>query len=451
MISKFIHYFNKGHERTVKAKKNILGLFALQGINILIGLLLVPITLGYLDETKYGIWITLTSVINWAAIFNVGLGNGLRNKLAESIALNKMQLARKYVSTTYFLIAGIFGVIFIIFSIFNPYIPWDKILNTTSNLKEELIILTYIVFGFFSLKMVLQLIGAIYNAYQRPAMVNGYQTIGRIITLISVLIIVKGNGNSLLKLGFVLSVMPVLAFFSANFVGYTSTFKLIKPGFKFIDLKYSKDLIGLSAKFFLLQISGIILYTTDNLIITQLFSPAEVTPYQIAHKYFGILLMFFMIIVTPFWSAITDAYTKKEFSWIRKSIKNLIKIWILVLIGLIIMLFISQFVYKFWIGDKTQIPFSLSMYWAIFIAVQSLNAIFVHFINGTGFIKLQMLVGGIAAVFNIPLSIIFAKSLGMGVNGVILATIVTQLITLILVYIQYNKIINNRASGIWLK
>ena len=451
MKTSFTKYLNKGHERTVKAKKNILGLFALRVINIVIGLLLVPVTLEYLDETKYGIWITLTSIISWAAVFNVGLGNGLRNKLAESLALDKMQLARKYVSTTYFLIALIFGIIFIVFSIINPYVPWHKILNTPFSLNDELIILAYTVFGFFCLKMVGQLISTVYNAHQRPAMVSVYQTIARVCTLIGVLILVKANDNSLIKLGFVLSVMPVITFFAANIVGYAKTFEPIKPSFKFINLAYSKDLIGLSAKFFIVQIAGIILYTTDNIIITQLFSPAEVTPYQIAHKYFGIVLMLFIIIVTPFWSAITDAYTKKEYWWIKKSIKKLILIWLLAILGLIVMLVFSNYAYEIWIGNRTQIPFSLSAFWAIFVAIQSLNAIFVHFINGTGFVKLQMIVGGIAAVLNIPLSILFAKTFELGVDGVIVATIVTQFITLIIVYIQYKKIINSRATGVWFK
>jgi hypothetical protein len=36
-----------------------------QGINILIGFLLVPVTLGYLNKDRYGIWLTLISVISW--------------------------------------------------------------------------------------------------------------------------------------------------------------------------------------------------------------------------------------------------------------------------------------------------------------------------------------------------------------------------------------------------
>ena len=53
-----------------------------------IGLVLVPLTINYLNPTKYGIWITLSSVIGWFSFFDIGLGNGLRNRFAEAIANN---------------------------------------------------------------------------------------------------------------------------------------------------------------------------------------------------------------------------------------------------------------------------------------------------------------------------------------------------------------------------
>jgi len=115
------------------------------------------------------------------------------------------------------------------------------------------------------------------------------------------------------------------------------------------------------------------------------------------------------------------------------------------------MLVLSNYIYHIWIGNKVFIPFSLSLAWAFFIGIQSLNAIYVHFINGVGKIRLQLYLGGISAIVNIPLAILFAKHLGFGVVGVILATITTQIILLFVFYIQYKKIINNKAIGVWAK
>ena len=92
---------NKGHDRSVKAKKNIFASFIIKGCNIAISLVLVPLTIHYVNPTQYGIWLTLSSIIGWFAFFDIGFGNGLRNKFAEAIAKDDHQLARIYLSTTY--------------------------------------------------------------------------------------------------------------------------------------------------------------------------------------------------------------------------------------------------------------------------------------------------------------------------------------------------------------
>ena len=114
MLDRISNFF-KGHERTVRAKKNIIASVFIKGVSIIIGFLMIRVTLNYLDQTKYGIWLTLTSFMAWFAFFEIGLGKGLQNKLAEALALKDTILARKYVSTTYALIGIVFSTVALIF------------------------------------------------------------------------------------------------------------------------------------------------------------------------------------------------------------------------------------------------------------------------------------------------------------------------------------------------
>ena len=93
--------FFKGHERTVKAKKNIIASVFIKGLSMIVGFLIVRITLDYLSQNTYGIWLTLTSFLAWFSFFEIGLGSGLRNKLAEALAVKNYELGKSYVSTTY--------------------------------------------------------------------------------------------------------------------------------------------------------------------------------------------------------------------------------------------------------------------------------------------------------------------------------------------------------------
>ncbi|HTY58554.1 MAG TPA: hypothetical protein VMF59_07030, partial [Bacteroidota bacterium] len=55
----------EGQQRSVRAKQNIVALFLLRGVSMAINLVLVPMTLAYLNQTRYGIWLILSSIIGW--------------------------------------------------------------------------------------------------------------------------------------------------------------------------------------------------------------------------------------------------------------------------------------------------------------------------------------------------------------------------------------------------
>ena len=175
------------------------------------------------------------------------------------------------------------------------------------------------------------------------------------------------------------------------------------------------------------------------------------TTYNISFKYFSIPIMVFTIIITPFWSAFTEAITNNDMKWIINSMKKLIKIWFLVVIGVIVLLAISKYFYLMWVGGKVRIPFLLSVFMGLYAIIITFSSIFSSFLNGIGIIKLQMYVGIVGMIINIPISIFFAKNLGLGNAGVILGTCFTLMLGVIFMPIQYIKIINGTAKGIWSK
>jgi O-antigen/teichoic acid export membrane protein len=161
-------FISKGHQRSVKAKKNIIVSFILKGFSIMVGLAFVPLTVSYVNPLRYGIWLALSSIIGWFSYFDIGFGNGLRNKFAESIAKKEYDTARIYVSTTYAVITALALFCILIFVFVNPFISWTKILNAPAGMAKELEWLALIVFIFFWMQFVLQLITTIITANQSP-------------------------------------------------------------------------------------------------------------------------------------------------------------------------------------------------------------------------------------------------------------------------------------------
>ncbi len=449
MIARVKGFLNRGGERSLKAKKNILYSFFLRGGSVIISFILVPLILNYLGSAKYGIWLTLSSIIAWFSYLDIGLGNGLRNKFSEALARNEKDLARKYVSTTYAGLLLIFGTLFIIFLFVNPLLHWDKILNTPGDLEIELRALVTFVVAFFFLRFILNLIGIIVTADQRPSINSSFGPMGNLLALIIILILLNKTEDSLLYLGIAMSASPVLILLLATIYFFNKDYKDYRPSIKHVNFKYFRGLAGLGLQFFIIQLTVIVIMSTDNMIITQILGPAEVTPYQVAYKYFHMVTIGFTIIITPFWSAVTEAYVKNDIKWIRGILNKIIKVWGVMIGIVIIMLIVANLFYQVWVGDKVKVPFALSAFMGLSVILGTWNNAYAYFINGTGKIRLQLIVSVIMAILNIPISVFFAKYMGMGNWGVILGTCVTIFPMFIISPIQFWKIINKKDVGLW--
>ena len=79
-------FITSGDGRSQVVKKNIMGTFVLRITNIIISLLLVPATIGYVNADLYGVWLALASIMTWLNFADIGFTLGLKNKLAEALA-----------------------------------------------------------------------------------------------------------------------------------------------------------------------------------------------------------------------------------------------------------------------------------------------------------------------------------------------------------------------------
>jgi len=442
-------FFLSGNERSLNIKKNVLYSFILKAASVGASLVIIPITINYINPTQYGIWLTLSAIISWFAFFDIGLGNGLKNKLAESNALGKFNESKIYISTTYAVITIISTIIFLFFFAFNRYINWGSILNVPANETVDLSLDALIVVGLFCIQFVVQLINIILTACHAPAKVNLITFIGQIISLIIIYVLTKTTTGHLTYLILVLAGIPVMIQLVASIWLFKYNYKQFTPSFKFIDFKYSKSLLTLGGMFFIIQMGQLILYQTDNIIITQLFGPKEVTTFNIVYKLFSTVLILFTIIINPFWSAFTDAYAKKDMVWIKQIFLKMQKAWLIVA-GFAILLFAaSPVILKLWLNHLVSVPLVLSLSMTLYVIGSCWHMLCCYLLNGINKIRLQLYMYVACFFINIPISIWLGREIG--ITGIVISNLIVFIGMGTVFYIQCNKIINNKAYGIWNK
>lgn len=442
--------FNAGNERSIKYKKNTLSMLFLKGLSLGISLVYVPLLLNTLDTENYGIWLTLTSIVSWIAMLDIGLGNGLRNKLAVSIANNDIEIARKYVSSAYGILSisiSLFVVILLIFASF--FLSWNSILNAPDVPTKELNSLVTIVFISFGSHFILNLLNSILLALQSPALSSLISTTGQLLSLIVVIIFVKiFKCNSLLILGSIVSISPVVVLGIASIILFKGKYSFIQPSIKYYDKTLVKDILKLGIQFFIIQLMTIFLYQSNNIIITHIVGNQGVVEYNIAYKYMQILYILYMIIVTPMWSATTHAYTVKDYNWIINVNKKLnIVAGIFALFGLI-MLFISPWVYKVWLHNNDLI---ISI-WTTFLlfateVFRMLYGNYGYIINGIGKLHAQLIISLLMGILYIPTTVFLGTKYGL--YGVLSMNLLVNVINFLWSKYQFNIIMTNKQSRFW--
>ncbi len=437
-------------KRTVLMRKNIAVSFLIKGWSGVVTLLLVPATLNCLGEYKNGIWLTVSSMLIWIDNLDIGLGNGLRNQLASCLAHDEHEKAREAITTTFVMLALIIIPITILALCTAYAIDLYRFLNVDSqqigNLEAVVAVSIILVAGTFIFKF----IGNVYLGLQLPAINNLLVTIGHTLALIGTYAVYFCGSRSLMHIAVVNTAAPLLTYL----IAYPYTFRQyphLRPSLRYFSRPAVRSLLTIGLKFFVLQIAGILLFMSSNILISRIFNPSLVTPYQIAYRYFSIVILIFTVISTPYWTATTDAWERGDLAWIRHSRRSMDKILILMALMLVVMVLVSTPVYRVWVGSEVEIPFSMSVLMALYMLVILISLSYSYYINGVGALMIQLVCTVLAALLFIPVTYAAVGYVSRDINTILITMTAINLPGMVLNKIQYEKIINAGARGIWLR
>lgn len=447
-LETIIQRISGSDRRSALLLKNVLASFAVKGWSVVVQLLLVPLTLSCLGTYENGVWLTVSSVLLWVDNLDVGLGNGLRNKLATCMAEGKTEHARTMVSSTVAMLTVIIVPVAVLLVVFeltgDVYGLFNVSVSKVDNLVSVLVLSTVLVCMTFILKF----LGNFYMGLQLPAVSNAIVTGGNTLALSGTFLVWLSGCHSLLLVALANTAGPLLAYLICLPVTFCGRFRYLRPSFRLVSWNAVRELFVIGGKFFVLQIAGIVLFFSTNILISRFFSPDMVTPYQIANRYFMVAMLLFTILCVPYWSATTDAYAKHDFTWIRRANRTLNRFMVFIFLLIVGMICVSPFIYHIWIGDKAAVPFSMTVLVGMyqFILIYSTRYSFV--LNGIGVLRLQLYVTIVMAVVYIPMAMMAVRHCP-DIHTLLVLMCAVNVPGLILNAVQYRKVIGGHAHGIW--
>lgn len=406
--------------RTKNVKQNIIWTFLLKFGGIGISFILLPLTINYLDQVQYGIWVTLFTVMNWITFLDVGIGLGLRNKLAEAVASDNLSAAKQYISTAYIFI-GCIGLLFIaiLFAV-SPFLNFNKIFNTLSVSNHEMYCAVQIAGFFIILNFSLSLINQIFYAYQKAKIAAGINLLANALMLVFVSALIQVSKANLIYFICCFGIANMIAYITLSIYFFHQHTDLL-PKIKCFDCGFLKQITGVGIKFFVIQIVCILMFSSANILITQLLGPEHVRSYDVVFKIFGIVTMMHSLISTPLWSAYTEAHILNDKKWMKATLIKMILLMIPVILVCVCIVTNLEFIIKFWLKTDFPIPPYLPECMAFFIIISAWANTYAYFLNGISQVDTQMYCGIVGAIIVIPLAYYFVQTLLLGSTGVILA------------------------------
>ncbi len=436
--------------RTKRLNRNAIGSIAVKLSTMLVEIAKVSILLSYLSVEKYGIWLTIVSIVLWSHHFDLGLGTGLKFKLTEAIAQNDLTRSRHLVSTAYTSITIIMGATLLLLAPIVFAVDWSSLLNAPSGLNEELTYCVVLILAVFACQFILELITIVLKSYQRTAISEVFKPISNAISLVIIIILGLFSHDSLILASLAMTVPYLVVLLAANIWYFTKQYRDIRPLLSFAKMSYVKDIYSLGLKFFANQFSVLVVFSTANFLLSHTICPTEVSIYSTANTYYNIVVIFFTAIVVACNTPITDAYVRGDMAWIKRCMHKLFIIASMAIAIELLLFALSGFAFNIWVGDKIVVPNALAITFVIYNILALYSQQYSLFLASVGKMNLNVIISCCKIVLFIPVAILFVKE--FGAIGLVGATIVINTIpNLVFGYIQTNKIISGTATGIWNK
>lgn len=419
-----------------KLRANITVIGICKPISMLVSYIYVPISLNYLGIEKYGIWSTIVMILSWISSFDLGIGNGLRNKLTETLAKGDGN-NRKLISSAYMTISVVMLLVATLFSFIAMFTDWNRIFGVL-DIEENLSRVVVFCIVFVSFNFTLSLCKNVLFALQRAAYVSVMELMVQIINLVGVLIAKLFLESNLFIMSSIYGMSMIIVNILASIILYGKE-DGIRPTIKQIDIKTGVDLTSIGFQFFVIQICALVLFATDNVIISYLYGASNVTPYSATNQLFGAIVSVYVAILSPLWSATTKAKVEGEYKKLRYMIRKYHYIMLVLGVGTVLLVLFFRPIMRIWLGQELDYGTGLILLGGCYCVLSNWCNTYANVLNGLEMMKISIPLAVFQAISNIPLSLLFAEYFGLKSTGVLAGTICSMLIAAICSPIFVNK------------
>jgi O-antigen/teichoic acid export membrane protein len=419
--------------RSERNRKLVIGVGSgifVKGMAFIFTMITVPMTLHYLGQERYGVWVTMISLLAWVSLVDIGLANGLTTLLSMEFGKGRFDLARAYIATAFWGLAAIAIVVGGLIAACWHWINWGHLFNVASpELAAQISQAMGLAVGIFLLNLPITITQRIYLANQQGLTANMWQLSTSLAGVLGIYLVTQIGGDlSSLVWGYSGAQLGV------GLVNIVWLFGWSKPHlrpFVLPDIHQSKKVMAMGGLFFVNQISTLLVFQKDNILITHYLGPAQAAQYSVVWQMFLYLNVINMLVAPYLGPAFGEAYANNDLRWMRTVVTR----YLLITFGFAIVAVSTLSIFcrpilATWIGSNLMPDVSLVLWMAALSLVLSIQWPIISLLNSTGRLRIFTFVYGTAAFVNLMLSLFLIPL--VGIQGGVIASVSTLALIVLL-------------------
>lgn len=403
---------------------------AVRALSAISSTVFLPLAVRYLGAERFGVWATITSTVVFLNLLDLGIASTLTNHMARSQALGDREQAARYTANALALTMLLSVGAAVVLSIVWPVLDWAAMFHVGAGIQNTEVDATVAVAAALVL---LGLPGALCSR-----ILAGYQEVH-----VSNVVIALGTAGNLagLLVGIALRVsMPALFLMS---VGCVPLFNLgalcgtlfwqkpwLRPRMNLLEWGATRELVSSGLGFFLIQIAGAVVFSSDNIVVSHYLGAAQVTPYNVTWRFVGLTAMVQSLLFAAIWPAYADAYARGEYAWMRRTFHFLLRGTLaLNLTCAVLFVALGKTFIRWWAGPAAVPSTMLLAAMALWAVIGGCMTVESCLLAAVGRTREQGVLSVVAAMVNLVSSIWLVQRIGA--VGVIGGTILSYALVLI--------------------
>jgi O-antigen/teichoic acid export membrane protein len=401
-------------------------------------LISVPLTLNYLGPERFGMWMTMSSLVAFLSFADFGLGNGLLSAVAAANGRDDRAAIKKLVSSAYFVLSLIAVAILCMLAVAYPLVPWYRLFNVQSELaRSEVAPSVATLICCFAAAVPLGVVQRTQLGLQQGYMASLWQCGSSLLGLGCVLFAIKQEAPlPVLILAYVGG--PLVVSVANGFFFFGVLERDIAPSYRSVTRAALRAIGSTGLLFLTLQFVAAATYMSDSIIIAQMLGASAVTGYAVPEKLFSLIGSVLAMGVGPLWAAHGEAIARGDREWALRTLKVSMSIAAAAAAtASLILVPTAPWLLKLWVGHAVSAPFFLLLGLGVWKVLEAAGLALAMFLNGARIVGFQVAVAVATALLAVTLKMVFVHEIGIA--GSVWATIVSYAALTLLPYYVFRK------------